>query len=241
MSIRCLAIDDEPLALDKLKKYIERIPYLELVASCACASDAMQVMAENTVDAIFLDINMPDINGVDFVKGLADPPMIVFITAYSEHAVESYKLRAVDYLLKPYSFVDFQRAAELIQSRFLARQNDNVSRQDDDFIFLKVDYRYVRVKYSDIVYIEGMNEYLKVHTVSGEHLLVHTTFKQLNGYLPEYFLQVHRSYVVNVKRIIEVERSVILLEGNKHISVSDSNKDAFMSYINQHARCQEMI
>lgn len=235
MSIRCLAIDDEPLALDKLKKYIERIPYLELVASCACASDAMQVMAENTVDAIFLDINMPDINGVDFVKGLADPPMIVFITAYSEHAVESYKLRAVDYLLKPYSFVDFQRAAELIQSRFLARQNDNVSRQDDDFIFLKVDYRYVRVKYSDIVYIEGMNEYLKVHTVSGEHLLVHTTFKQLNGYLPEYFLQVHRSYVVNVKRIIEVERSVILLEGNKHISVSDSNKDAFMSYINQHA------
>lgn len=235
MSIRCLAIDDEPLALDKLKKYIERIPYLELVAACACASDAMQVMAENTVDAIFLDINMPDINGVDFVKGLADPPMIVFITAYSEHAVESYKLRAVDYLLKPYSFVDFQKAAELIQSRFLARQNGNVSRQDDDFIFLKVDYRYVRVKFSDIVYIEGMNEYLKVHTVSGEHLLVHTTFKQLNGYLPEYFLQVHRSYVVNVKRIIEVERSVILLEGNKHISVSDSNKDAFMSYINQHA------
>ena len=235
MSIRCLAIDDEPLALDKLKKYIERIPYLELVASCACASDAMQVMAENTVDAIFLDINMPDINGVDFVKGLADPPMIVFITAYSEHAVESYKLRAVDYLLKPYSFVDFQKAAELIQSRFLARQNGIVSRQDDDFIFLKVDYRYVRVKFSDIVYIEGMNEYLKVHTVSGDHLLVHTTFKQLNGYLPEYFLQVHRSYVVNVKRIIEVERSVILLEGNKHISVSDSNKEAFMSYINQHA------
>lgn len=235
MSIRCLAIDDEPLALDKLKKYIECIPYLELVASCACASDAMQVMAENTVDAIFLDINMPDINGVDFVKGLADPPMIVFITAYSEHAVESYKLRAVDYLLKPYSFVDFQRAAELIQSRFLARQNGNVSRQDDDFIFLKVDYRYVRVKFSDIVYIEGMNEYLKVHTVSGDHLLVHTTFKQLNGYLPEYFLQVHRSYVVNVNRIIEVERSVILLEGNKHISVSDSNKEAFMSYINQHA------
>lgn len=235
MSIRCLAIDDEPLALDKLKKYIERIPYLELVASCACASDAMQVMAENTVDAIFLDINMPDINGVDFVKGLADPPMIVFITAYSEHAVESYRLRAVDYLLKPYSFVDFQKAAELIQGRFLARQNGNVSRQDDDFIFLKVDYRYVRVKFSDIVYIEGMNEYLKVHTVSGDHLLVHTTFKQLNGYLPEYFLQVHRSYVVNVKRIIEVERSVILLEGNKHISVSDSNKEAFMSYINQHA------
>lgn len=235
MSIRCLAIDDEPLALDKLKKYIERIPYLELVASCACASDAMQVMAENTVDAIFLDINMPDINGVDFVKGLADPPLIVFITAYSEHAIESYKLRAVDYLLKPYSFVDFQKAAELIQSRFLARQNGNVSRQDDDFIFLKVDYRYVRVKFSDIVYIEGMNEYLKVHTVSGDHLLVHTTFKQLNGYLPEYFFQVHRSYVVNVKRIIEVERSVILLEGNKHISVSDSNKDAFMSYVNQHA------
>lgn len=235
MNIRCLAIDDEPMALDKLKNYIERVPYLELVAACACPSEAMQVMSENAVDAIFLDINMPDINGVDFVKGLADPPLIVFITAYSEHAVESYKLRAVDYLLKPYSFVDFQRAAELIKSRFTAKQDEVASKPEDDFIFLKVDYRYVRVKFSDIVYIEGMNEYLKIHTISGDHLLVHTTFKQLNGYLPEYFLQVHRSYVVNVKHIIEVERSVILLEGNKHISVSDSNKDAFMSYINQHA------
>ena len=235
MNIRCLAIDDEPMALDKLKNYIERVPYLELVAACTCPSEAMQVMSEDTVDAIFLDINMPDINGVDFVRGLADPPLIVFITAYAEHAVESYKLRAVDYLLKPDSVVDFQRAAELIKSRFAAKQDEVASKSDDDFIFLKVDYRYVRVKFSDIVYIEGMNEYLKIHTVSGEHLLVHTTFKQLNGYIPEYFLQVHRSYVVNVKRIIEVERSVILLEGNKHISVSDSNKDAFMSYINQHA------
>ena len=235
MNIRCLAIDDEPMALDKLKNYIERVPYLELVAACTCPSEAMQVMSEDTVDAIFLDINMPDINGVDFVRGLADPPLIVFITAYAEHAVESYKLRAVDSLLKPDSVVDFQRAAELIKSRFAAKQDEVASKSDDDFIFLKVDYRYVRVKFSDIVYIEGMNEYLKIHTVSGEHLLVHTTFKQLNGYIPEYFLQVHRSYVVNVKRIIEVERSVILLEGNKHISVSDSNKDAFMSYINQHA------
>ena len=226
MNIRCLAIDDEPMALDKLKNYIERVPYLELVAACSCPSEAMQVMAENTVDAIFLDINMPDISGVDFVKGLAEPPMIVFTTAYAEHAVESYRLRAVDYLLKPYSFVDFQRAAELIRSRFVAKQDGFASKPEDDFIFLKVDYRYVRVRFSDIVYIEGMNEYLKV---------VHTTFKQLNGYLPDYFLQVHRSYVVNVKHIIEVERSVILLEGNKHISVSDSNKDAFMSYINQHA------
>ncbi len=230
MSIRCLAIDDEPMALEKLKNYIEKIPYLELAAACTCPSEAMTYLAENKVDAIFIDINMPDINGMDFVKGLTEPPMVVFTTAYAEYAVESYKVRAVDYLLKPYSFVDFQRAAGYLQQQHQQKENLQVV-NENDCLFLKVDYRYVRVQPKDIVYIEGMNEYLKVHLVSGDPLLVHTSFKQMNGHLPDNFLQVHRSYVINVNYISEVERSVVLLENGKRISISDGNKDNFMSYL----------
>jgi two-component system LytT family response regulator len=232
MSIKCIAIDDEPMALEKLENYISKVPYLELVAACSNPCDAMQVMAENRIDALFIDINMPDINGMDFIKALPDPPMVVFITAYSEFAAESYKVRAVDYLLKPYSFVDFQRAAEYVRMRYEDMQQEN--RVADDLIFLKVDYRFVRVSLRDIVYIEGMNEYLKVYLKSGDPLLVHTTFKQMNGHLPENFRQVHRSYVVNVNHVVEVERSTVLLEGGKRISISESNKDAFMSYIGKY-------
>lgn len=234
MNIRCLAIDDEPMALEKLKSYIEKIPYMDLAAAFECPSDAMNYMADNEVDAVFVDINMPDINGMDFIKGMAQPPLTVFTTAYSEYAAESYKVRAVDYLLKPYSFMDFQRAAEAVREQWKLRNGDSHPLVDDN-LFLKVDYRYVRVALRDIVYIEGMNEYLKVHLVSGDPLLVHTSFKNMNGSLPDNFLQIHRSYVVNVNHIQEVERSMVLLDGGKRLSISDSNKDMFMVYLKAHS------
>ena len=234
MSIRCIAVDDEPMALEKLTNYINKIPYLELVAACSCPCEAMQVMSDGKVDALFIDINMPDVNGMDFVKALPDPPLVVFTTAYAEHAAESYKVRAVDYLLKPYSFVDFQRAAEFVRQQHSARQQGNQLSHEDDFLLLKVDYRYVRVKFNDIVFIEGMNENLKVHLVDSDPILVHTTFKQMNGHLPDNFLQVHRSYVINVRYLLELERSTVLLEGGKRIPISDGNKDAVMSYLSRY-------
>lgn len=231
MNIRCIAIDDEPMALEKLKSYIQKIPYMELVAACDSPADAIQIMSDTAVDAVFVDINMPDMNGLDFVKVLPEMPLVVFTTAYSEYAVESYRVRAVDYLLKPYTFEEFQRAAGYVQQQWLAKQKAPVAPADSDNVFLKVDYRYIRVSLKDIAFIEGMNEYLKIHLVSGDPYLVHTSFKQINNHLPENFLQVHRSYVVNVNHICEVERSVILLKGGKRISVSDSNKDMFMAYL----------
>ena len=231
MSIRCIAIDDEPMALEKIKSYIQKISYLELVAACDSPADAIQIMSDTAVDAVFVDINMPDMNGLDFVKVLPEMPLVVFTTAYSEYAVESYRVRAVDYLLKPYTFEEFQRAADYVQQQWLAKQKAPVAPADSDNVFLKVDYRYIRVSLKDIVFIEGMNEYLKIHLVSGDPYLVHTSFKQINNHLPENFLQVHRSYVVNVNHICEVERSVILLKGGKRISISDSNKDMFMAYL----------
>ena len=202
--------------------------------------DAIQVVADQEVDVIFIDINMPDINGLDFVKALVDPPLVVFVTAYAEYAVDSYKVRAVDYLLKPYGFPDFQRTAgnvlkqwNLLHPAVAPSAESPVA--DPGFLYLKVDYRYVRVSLSDIIYIEGMNEYLKVHVAGSDPLLTHTTFRQINEYLPEYFLQVHRSYLVNMNHVCEVERSVIQLSNGTRISISDSNKDHFMQYLQRHA------
>lgn len=234
MRIRCIAIDDEPLALDKLKNYIERIPFMELVALCASTTEAMQVMSEAEVDAMFVDINMPDVCGMEFVRALSDPPLVVFTTAYSEYAVDSYKVRAVDYLLKPFGFEDFQRAACNLQKAMPASGVPQPACVLDA-LFLKVDYRYVRVALNDVIYVEGMNEYLKFYLTSGDPLLTHTTFKQLNECLPDCFLQVHRSYVVNMNHVREVERSVILLSNGAHVSISDGNKDAFMQYLLKHS------
>lgn len=237
MKIRCIAIDDEPMALDKLRNYIERIPYLELVGLCEGTYEAMQVLATERIDAVFIDINMPDVNGLDFVRSLVDPPLVVFTTAYGEYAVDSYKVRAVDYLLKPFGFADFQRAAGNLQKQFslMHAPSDpapaNQPSSDDAVLYLKVDYRFVRVSLKDIMYIEGMNEYLKIHLVQGDPFLTHTTFRQIKQRLPENFLQLHRSYMVNMNHVLEVERSVVLMTDGARIPVSDSNKDQFMQYL----------
>lgn len=236
MKIKCLAIDDEPIALEKLGSYIDKIPYLELSAACESAADALEVMKNEEIDAVFVDINMPDLNGLDFVRSLASPPMVVFTTAYAKYAVESYKVRAIDYLLKPFDFIDFERTVGNLKKQWLLLRSGQVeSSSEDGLLYLKVDYRYVKVEVEDIVYIEGMNEYLKIHLAKGEVLLTHTTFKNILERLPKYFLQVHRSYVVNMKHVVEVERSVVLMSSGAHISVSESNKENFINWIKEHS------
>lgn len=242
MKIRCIAVDDEPMALEKLRTYIERVPYLELVGLCTGTYEAMNILSSEKVDAMFIDINMPDVNGLEFVKTLADPPLTVFTTAYSEYAVDSYKVRAVDYLLKPFGFADFQTAASNIQKHFslLHPNADSDSAKlpevhDKNIIFLKVDYRYVRVELDDIIYVEGMNEYLKIHQRNEDPLLTHTTFKQIKSYLPDTFIQIHRSYVVNMRHVKEVERSLVQMSNGVHLPVSESYKDAFVGYVQTHS------
>ena len=171
--IRVLAIDDEPLALQQIVAYIKKVPFLELAAQCQSALEARKFLENDTVDAIFCDINMPDLNGMDFVKSLTVPPLVVFTTAYSEYAVEGFRVNAVDYLLKPFGLQDFQRAANRLKERLeLPTATAQVSAgqvvgssdapMSSDVLFLKTDYRIVKVNISDIRYIEGMSEYLKV-------------------------------------------------------------------------------
>ena len=230
MNIRCLAIDDEPLALQQIVAYIRKVPFLELAAQCQSALEAREFLENDTVDAIFCDINMPDLGGMDFVKSLVSPPLVVFTTAYSEYAVEGFKVNAVDYLLKPFGMQDFLRAANRLKERMLS----NVSQMEDtsDTIFLKSDYRIVKVSISDIRYVEGMSEYLKVW-IEGEQKPIITllSMKKMEERLPDYFMRIHRSYIVNLNRIQEVSKNRIIMDAQTWLPIGDLYKEAFQRYL----------
>ena len=232
--IKVLAIDDEPLALQQLAAYIKKIPFLELCGECQSALEAKEILNQETIDAIFCDINMPDLNGMDFVKSLAAPPLVVFTTAYSEYAVEGFKVDAVDYLLKPFGLDDFRRAANRIKDRLsipAAPVTESVA--EDDTIFVKTDYKVVKLAISDIRYIEGMSEYLKIHLESQPKPVVTLlSMKKMEEYLPPYFMRIHRSYIVNLKMIQEVNKNRVIMDADTYLPIGDNYKDAFNDYLN---------
>lgn len=230
--IRVLAIDDEPLALQQLAAYIRKIPYLELVAECQSALEAKEILNQENIDAIFCDINMPDLNGMDFVKSLQMPPLIVFTTAYSEYAVEGFKVDAVDYLLKPFGLDDFRRAANRIQERLSATPKTAAEEPTDDTIFIKTDYRVVKIAISDIRYVEGMSEYLKIHLDSQPKPVVTLlSMKKMEEYLPSHFMRIHRSYIINLKKIQEVNKNRVIMDADTYLPISDNYKEAFNNYL----------
>ena len=235
--IRCIAIDDEPLALGQLKVYIEKIPFLELVAVCQDAFCAMSVLASESVDVVFIDINMPDLNGLDFVRSLVERPLVVFTTAYSEYAVEGYKVDAVDYLLKPFGFEEFQHAANKVKKQYellAGISKPMLANEWEDALFLKSDYKIVKVNIGEIRYIEGMSEYLRVY-LEGEAKPIITllSMKKMEERLPkDMFMRVHRSYIVNLKKIQEVVKLRILMDKETYIPVGDLYKEQFYKYVN---------
>lgn len=233
--IRCLAIDDEPLALQQLTTYIQKIPFLELAAQCQSALEARKFLEQDTVDAIFCDINMPDLNGMDFVKSLQAPPLIVFTTAYGEYAVEGFKVNAVDYLLKPFGLDDFRRAANRIKERQESVstniQHPTPNTQPATF-FVKTDYRMVKINIPDIRYIEGMSEYLKIY-LEGEDKPIITllSMKKIESRLPENFMRIHRSYIVNLHKIQEVNKNRIIMDTETFLPIGDMYKESFQQYL----------
>ena len=235
--IRVLAIDDEPLALQQLATYIKKIPFLELVTECQSAIEAKEILNNENIDAIFCDINMPDLNGMDFLKSLSTPPLIVFTTAYSEYAVEGFKVDAVDYLLKPFGLDDFKRAANRLQERLEVRQQEpatTIVSSEDDSIFVKTDYRVVKIAISDIRYIEGMSEYLKIHLESQPKPIVTLlSMKKMEEFLPSHFMRIHRSYIINLKKIQEVNKNRVIMDSETYLPIGDNYKDAFNDYLNK--------
>jgi len=240
--IKVVAIDDEPLALRQLVTYIGKIPFLELVGQCQSAVEAHKLLNEEVVDAIFCDINMPDLNGMDFVKSLTVPPLVVFTTAYSEYAVEGFKVDAVDYLLKPFGLQDFQRAANRIRERMEVRELSTnapsslppspITNQQADTIFIKTDYRMVKVAISDIRYIEGMSEYLKLYLESQPKPIVTLlSMKKMEEFLPEYFMRIHRSYIVNLTKIQEVNKNRVIMDADTYLPIGDNYKEQFNQFL----------
>ncbi len=234
MTFRCLAIDDEPLALKQLVAYISKVPFLELAAQCQSALEAREFLANDTVDAIFCDINMPDLNGMDFVKSLAVPPLVVFTTAYSEYAVEGFRVNAVDYLLKPFGFQEFQRAVQRLCERkgMGTLQPSQKEETDTDTLFLKTDNRIVNVNISDIRYVEAMSEYLKVWLDSqAKPIVTLLSMKKIEERLPNYFMRIHRSYIINLTKIQEVNKNRVVMDADTYLPIGDLYKDAFQKYI----------
>ena len=233
--IRCLAIDDEPLALQQLTTYIQKVPFLELAAQCQSALEARKFLEQDTVDAIFCDINMPDLNGMDFIKSLQAPPLIVFTTAYSEYAVEGFKVNAVDYLLKPFGLDDFRRAANRIKERQESVSTNiqhPIPNTQPATLFVKTDYRMVKINIPDIRYIEGMSEYLKIY-LEGEEKPIITllSMKKIETRLPENFMRIHRSYIVNLHKIQEVNKNRIIMDAETFLPIGDVYKESFQQYL----------
>lgn len=233
MKIRTLIIDDEPIALEKLKSYVEKTPFLELAASCSNGFEAMDILTTTSIDLIITDINMPDLNGLDFIKALPDRPMVIFTTAYDRYAVDSYRLAAVDYLLKPYGFADFSSAVNRAMELYIARnqQGKTIGKQPES-LFIKTDHRYMRVNPGDIKYIKGYGEYLQVFTTSSSSPLVTlSSFATIMEKLPGNFLQIHRSYIVNMDHVMMIERNRVVMDAETYIPVGDSYKMPLQNYI----------
>lgn len=243
MKLKTLIIDDEPIALDKLRNYVEKVPFLEIAGVCRNGIEATDTISKENIDVVFTDINMPDMSGMDFISSLTNPPLVVFITAYAEYAVESYKLSAVDYLLKPYGFAEFQRAANKVFEQYHLRkrqlnhsQTGSTHCGETESLFVKVDYRYVRINLADIRYIKGYGEYLQIYSVeSPSPLLTLSSFSSIKEKLPDNFLQVHRSFVVNMNAIHSINKNRILMDSETFIPVGDSYKEAFQSYLATHS------
>jgi two-component system LytT family response regulator len=233
--IRCIAIDDEPLALKQLESYIGKVGFLELEAACNSAVDASKVLASQPADVLFCDINMPDLDGMSFVKSLASQPMVVFTTAYSEYAVEGFKVDAVDYLLKPFGFNEFEKAALKVKRLYDLENKEEVTLLDyDDSVYIKTDYKTVRVEVSSIIYIEGMSEYVKIITEDQKDpVIALLSMKKLEGKLPgNRFMRVHKSFIINLSKIAQVSKGHVRMQDGSSIPIGESYRDSLLSYIN---------
>jgi DNA-binding LytR/AlgR family response regulator len=234
MMIKCIAVDDEPLAVKKISGYIQKTPFLELVAECRSAFEAMDIINNNKIQLLFIDINMPDLNGLDFIKSLTNKPYIVFTTAYSEYAVEGFQVDAADYLLKPITYSSFLKAANKVKNLIeLTADNQKESiHSTANHLFVKSDYKLIRIELDDIRYIEGMHEYIKIHLTNSKPVMTHLSMKAIEEQLPsDQFMRVHRSFIVHLNKVTVIERNRIVFDGKVYIPVSEQYKEKFQKYI----------
>ncbi len=239
MTLNCIVVDDEPLALGLIVSYVKKTPFLNLIGSYSNAMDAAKSFDNQKPDLIFLDIQMPEMNGLEFSKLIGDKTKVIFTTAFQQYAIEGFKVNALDYLLKPISYTDFLQAAQKALNWFemtsnAGRPETTSEKEEKKTIFVKTEYKLIQVELDKILYIEGMKDYVKIF-IEGEQfpILSLMSMKSLENTLPaSQFMRVHRSYIVQANKIKEVERNRIIF-GKTYIPVSDSYKDIFQEFIDK--------
>ena len=229
-----IIVDDEPLAQEVLETYINKFPTLNLIAKCSNAIEAFEVLDNNNIDLIFLDIQMPQISGIDFLKTLANPPHVIFTTAFSEYAIEGFELNVVDYLLKPISLERFAKAVNKA-TKLIQEKTSNIGKTAEssaDYIFVKADKKLIKLHFNDIFYIEGLKDYVILHTPQ-KRIVTLQTMKSLETKLPaDIFMRIHRSYIVNLGNISVVEGNTVQIN-SKIIPIGKNYKDVLLSLINK--------
>lgn len=247
--IKCIIIDDEPLAQRVIEKFLEDLPNFEVMAKCNNAFEAMDEVNNHNIDLMFLDINMPKLSGLSFLKTLKNPPLVIITTAYSEYAMEGYELDVVDYLKKPFSFERFLKAVQKVQDRLKNMEHHNVIPDEDlttlpieiapeinatNFIFVKANKKNYKVDIDDIYYIEALGDYIKIHT-SNSVLVTYQSMKRIESILPStVFVRIHKSYIVSVNKIKSVEGNMVEVK-NEKITIGNSYKQIFQDFVDQHS------
>lgn len=238
MKLKCIVVDDEPLAVEKLNGYIARVPFLELRASFTSGMDALQYLKDNTIDLLFLDIQMDDLTGIQLLEVLKNKPQVVFTTAYSEYAIKGFELEVTDYLLKPISFERFLQSVNRIYDKLNPKKNSD-SPSDisvantpppPDFMFVKTEYRMEKVKFADIHYVEGMKDYLRIVSPD-KRIMTLTNFKNMLSMLPEQqFCRIHKSYIISLSKIQSIEKSHVVVL-NERLPIGDSYRKSFFDLL----------
>ena len=237
--IRCAVVDDEPLALGLMASYVKKTPFLKLVGAYSSAVQAMQEMHDHIVDLIFLDIQMPELNGLDYSRMIPQQTRVVFTTAFNQYALDGYKVNALDYLLKPVSYPDFLQAANKAQEWFnlieRSQQPEKTEKEEDiQSIFIKSEYKLIQIELKNILYIEGLKDYVKIYEENApKPIMSLMSMKAMEEMLPsDRFMRVHRSYIVQKEKIRIIEHNRIVF-GNTYIPIGESYKPAFQDFLNK--------
>ena len=233
MIIQCAIIDDEPLAAGLLESYVKKTPYLNLIGTYTSALTAMKDLRENPAQLLFLDIQMPELSGIEFAKILPKDTRIIFTTAFPQYAIEGYKVNAIDYLLKPISYEDFLRSTDKAVDWIASSQKQDAYR-DDRFMFVKSEYKLQRVCLDDILYIEGLKDYVRIHLKNGEKVMSLMSMKKIEDYLPHpEFLRTHRSFIVRMPEVRTIDRFRIVFD-EVFVPISDNYKEDVLQYLDRH-------
>lgn len=235
MSIKCVIVDDEPLALSVLERYINQTPFLELTEKFTNPVKAYKYLNDNEIDLLFVDIQMPDLTGFELVNNLKKKPVFIFTTAYGEYALEGFKADALDYLLKPIDLPEFSKAVNKARE-WLEIRNEKNSQVEagKDFLFIKSEYKIIRINFSEITYIQGMSEYVKIHLSNRKPIMSLISLKSLEAQLPPAtFMRVHKSFIVNLQKVNMIERNEIVYDDGTIIPVSAQYKTVFQEFVDK--------